>query len=113
MATAKTAPSNPARPARKRVALPLPAPRATKVERHTRDAPKPGDPNDTRPRPSESRKARLRLPRLPPIDAEKYPNLANLHALDRALHIHRAMEMGLSRKEAIRHAEEHLSPKRS
>jgi hypothetical protein len=70
----------------------------------------PADPAPTaersKPRPQEARRRPLRLP---PPDPEKYPNLEANQALDRALHIHRAMEMGVPRREAIRDADEHLA----
>lgn len=49
------------------------------------------------------------LRRPEPIDPEKYPNLAAHQQLERALRVHRAMEAGMTREEAKRHADEHLS----
>ncbi|HEX2066452.1 MAG TPA: hypothetical protein VHI93_06540 [Candidatus Thermoplasmatota archaeon] len=70
----------------------------------------PADPRPTaernKPRPHERRKRRLRIT---PPDPEKYPNLKANRALDRALHIHRAMQMGVPREQAIRDADEHLA----
>lgn len=38
-----------------------------------------------------------------------FPNLTKIRDQDRELHIQKAMEMGMSRKEAERHADEDLS----
>jgi hypothetical protein len=75
----------------------------------------PADPAPTaersKPRPSESRKRPPRKLRLPKPDAEKFPNLEANKMLDRALHIHHAMQMGLTRAEAEAHADEHVGPR--
>jgi hypothetical protein len=66
------------------------------------------DPAPThKPRPSESRKRRPAA-----IDPEKYPNLANYEALDRAVHMQRAIAMCLTPEEARRHADEDLGAKK-
>ncbi|HEX2065960.1 MAG TPA: hypothetical protein VHI93_04025 [Candidatus Thermoplasmatota archaeon] len=75
----------------------------------------PADPRPTaersKPRPSETRKRLPRPLRLPPPDPDKYPNLSANAALQRALHIHRALQQGMTRKEAERHADEHVGPR--
>jgi hypothetical protein len=42
------------------------------------------------------------------IDAKRYPNLAALDALDREEHLKAALAMGLSREQALKHAESEL-----
>ena len=43
------------------------------------------------------------------IDPEKYPNLAAQREMDRQEHVKRAREMGATRKQASRHADEDLA----
>jgi len=45
----------------------------------------------------------------PPVDPERYPNLAAMEAWDREMHIRAAMAMGLTREQAERHVEEELA----
>jgi hypothetical protein len=42
------------------------------------------------------------------IDPVKYPNLHAQREMDRQEHVKRAREMGLDRKQASRHADEHM-----
>lgn len=44
-----------------------------------------------------------------PLDEEKYPNLAALRRGDRAQHVAQARRAGLTRKQASRHADAHMS----
>jgi len=54
----------------------------------------------TRPRPQPRRAAETKGEGL----ADRYPNLAALRALEHAEHVRRAMQMGLTRKQAELHA---------
>ena len=47
-----------------------------------------------------------------PTSEPDFPTLTKLRALDREEHIARAMEMGLTREEAERHADEDLKERR-
>ncbi len=42
------------------------------------------------------------------LDPKRFPNLAALAADDRDQHVRAAMEMGLTREQALRHAENEL-----
>lgn len=42
------------------------------------------------------------------IDERKHPNLAAQREMDRLLHVRQARQLGLTRKQASRHADEHL-----
>lgn len=46
---------------------------------------------------------------LGPTAEPEFPQLTKIRAMDRQLHIERAMEMGMSREEAERHAEHDLN----
>lgn len=59
--------------------------------------------------PSRTRKVPAPLPdAAEPLDERKSPNLAALRAGDRQQHLRQARRAGLSRKQASRHADEHL-----
>lgn len=59
--------------------------------------------------PSRSRKAQPPLPdAVEVLDERKYPNLAAQREMDRQLHVRQARKMGLTRKQASQHADEHV-----
>jgi hypothetical protein len=63
--------------------------------------------------PSRSRRVSPPLPNtVQPLDEERYPNIAAELANERQLTMRRARAAGMDRKQAARHADEHLQGRR-